>query len=383
MAAELPPTSLLPGAGAEEPTTEPLDTLLADVRAMQAGFPSMGDHLHQLSAGSTAPPASSSAKASASVYSCAEPAASETPSMGASMLLGSSGSAGCCLLTDTHNPAVRAHQMRVLSEEFPDVDVSAYFQSPSSNPNANKVRQLLKYLCELEQAYAERVRVCKQKDAIRASEIIPDYLAATNINSMNIESGEGLQEDEVIESARARAAEIQRIVSAIFAEAPEPIALDEDGSANLWFRDTEVTPAREGRRSAGKSLSEGLTTAASGDDSCQSSGQQREAWSEDSSSTSSRSLGAPSSTVTKGQVTRYCVPGPSWLPDQRSARGSKEKPQDWAFLKDEVGWRFLRLDRAAQLQAYVVPRLRDTDSSEDLIEVPCNRSIHRRFCLLA
>ena len=217
MAAELPPASLLPGAGAEEPTPEPLDTLLADVRSMQTGLPSMGDHLHQLSAGSTAPPASSSAKASASVYTCAEPAASETPSMGASMLLGSSGSAGCCLLTDTHNPAVRAHQMRVLSEEFPDVDVSAYFQSPSNNPNANKVRQLLKYLCELEQAYAERVRVCKQKDAIRAAEIIPDYLVATNINSMNLESGEGLQEDEVIENARSRAAEVVRCVHTLIA----------------------------------------------------------------------------------------------------------------------------------------------------------------------
>ena len=32
--------------------------------------------------------------------------------------------------------------MRVLSEEFPDVDVSAYFQAPSNNPNANKVCRL-------------------------------------------------------------------------------------------------------------------------------------------------------------------------------------------------------------------------------------------------
>lgn len=217
MAAELPSSSLLPGAGAEEPTTEPLDTLLADVRSMQSGLPSMGDHLHQLSVGSAAPPATSGAKASASVYSCAEPAASDTPSMGASMLLGSAGSSGCCLLTDTHNPAVRAHQMRVLSEEFPDVDVSAYFQSPNNNPNANKVRQLLKYLCELEQAYAERVRACKQKDAIRAAEIIPDYLMATNINSMNLESGEGLQEDETIEAARSRAAEVVRCVHTLIA----------------------------------------------------------------------------------------------------------------------------------------------------------------------
>ena len=93
MAGELPASSLLPGAGesqynydvivgvactvltfphtssltpfsagAEEPTTEPLDTVLADVRSMQSGLPSIGDHLHQLSVGSAAPPGSSSAK---------------------------------------------------------------------------------------------------------------------------------------------------------------------------------------------------------------------------------------------------------------------------------------------------------------------------------
>lgn len=48
----------------------------------------MGDHLHQMSAGSSAPPASSSAKASASVNSCAEPAANEMSSPGACLLLG-------------------------------------------------------------------------------------------------------------------------------------------------------------------------------------------------------------------------------------------------------------------------------------------------------
>ena len=52
---------------------------------------------------------------------------------------------------------------------------------------SHQVRQLLKYLCEIEQNYAERVRACKQKDAIRAAEIIPDYLLATNINSMSLE----------------------------------------------------------------------------------------------------------------------------------------------------------------------------------------------------
>ena len=71
MAGELPASSLLPGAGAEEPTTEALDTLLADVRSMQSGLPSIGDHLHQLSVGSAAPPGSSSAKVSVLVQLCA------------------------------------------------------------------------------------------------------------------------------------------------------------------------------------------------------------------------------------------------------------------------------------------------------------------------
>ena len=62
MAGELPASSLLPGAGTEEPTTEALDTLLADVRSMQSGLPSMGDHLHQLNERSAAPPGSISAK---------------------------------------------------------------------------------------------------------------------------------------------------------------------------------------------------------------------------------------------------------------------------------------------------------------------------------
>ena len=213
MSPELPPSSLLPGAGAEEPTTDPLDTMLSDVRAMQSGMPSVGDHLYQLSAGSGAPPGSSSAKASASVHTNAEPAASEHPSAGASMLLGVGGSAGCCLLTDTHNPAVRAHQLRVLSEEFPDVDVPAYFQSPSNNLNANKVKQLLKYLCELEQAYAERVKTCKHIDAVRAGEIAPDYLAVTGVDAVE---GVG-DEDETIESARNRANEIARCVHTLIA----------------------------------------------------------------------------------------------------------------------------------------------------------------------
>ena len=210
MSPELPASSLLPGAGAEEPTTDPLDTVLADVKAMQSGMPSVGDHLYQLSAGSGAPPSSSSAKASASVYTSAEPAATEHPSAGAAMLLGSGGSAGCCLLTDTHNPAVRAHQLRVLSEEFPDVDVPSYFQAPSNNLNANKVKQLLKYLCELEQSYADRVKSCKQVDAVRAADIIPDYVAATCAD-------EGPDEDETVESARNRAGEIARCVHTLIA----------------------------------------------------------------------------------------------------------------------------------------------------------------------
>mmetsp|Transcript_30495 Transcript_30495/g.51050 ORF Transcript_30495/g.51050 Transcript_30495/m.51050 type:complete len:892 (+) Transcript_30495:133-2808(+) len=203
MAGELPPNSLLPGAGADEIPVEELDAVLSDVRSMTLGLPSMGDHLHQLAVGSGAPPASSSAKASASVYSGAEPAAREIPSKGASLLLGTGGSAGCCLLSDTHNPTVRAHQLKVLSDEFPDVDAHAYFQSPlSPTPNATKVKQLLKYLCELEQQYVERVKVSKQKDVTAAMAIIPDFTPATEV----------VEQDETVLSARSRAVEIIRCV---------------------------------------------------------------------------------------------------------------------------------------------------------------------------
>jgi hypothetical protein len=214
MANELPMSSLLPGAGAEETSTDPLDVILADVRAMQATLPSIGDHLYQLSVGSAAPPGSSGAKASASIFSGAEPSATEIPSNAAHMLLGSLGPSGCCLLTDTHNPAVRAHQMKVLSEEFPDVDVSAYFQSPNNNPNASKVRQLLKYLCDLEVAYAERVKACKQKDVVRASDIIPDYLLT--VGAGGNDNGND-HHDATIESARLRAAEVSRCVHNLIA----------------------------------------------------------------------------------------------------------------------------------------------------------------------
>ncbi len=37
-------------------------------------------------------------------------------------LIGRTGS--CCLLTDSHDISVRRHQLRILSEEFPDIDLA-------------------------------------------------------------------------------------------------------------------------------------------------------------------------------------------------------------------------------------------------------------------
>jgi len=206
MSSELPIASIQPGAGLDEIISDPLESVLFDVKSMTLGIPSMGDHLHQLSVGSGAPPASSGAKASASVYSCAEPVATELPSKGAALLLGNAGSPGCCLLTDTHNPSVRAHQLKILHDEFPDVDAHAYFREPhNATPNAQKIKQLLKYLCELEQQYVERVKASKQKDVTRAMDIIPDFTAES----------ERVEDDETVLTARTRAVELLRCVHTI------------------------------------------------------------------------------------------------------------------------------------------------------------------------
>lgn len=183
-----------------------LDIVITDIELMQSGLPSIADHLHQLSAGSTAPPVNSTAKVSASIKSIAEPLASDIPSTGAQLLLNSAG-IPCCLLTDTHSPIVRNHQLRVLHDEFPDVDVTSYLKSFSLRgkdrniTNDTKVKQLLRYLSELENAYCDRVKSCKLKDSVKAAQIIPDYL---------FNSSEG--DDETILSANIRAMEIARVV---------------------------------------------------------------------------------------------------------------------------------------------------------------------------
>ena len=203
LAAELPLNLMVQQSGGDiSSSAAVVDGLVSDVKSMQAGLPSLSDHLHQLAAGSTGPPASSSAKVSASVSSSAEPAASESPSPGARLLLGNTATSVCCLLTDTHNPVVRAHQLKVLSEEFPDVDFLTFIQSRSRNaPSAfdGKAKQLLKYLSELEQAYGEKVRMCKQKDTDRALHVIPEF------------SEPGI-EDESVAAARARSGEIARVI---------------------------------------------------------------------------------------------------------------------------------------------------------------------------
>lgn len=203
LAGELPINLAVQASGTDiSSPSAAIDGIVSDVRSMQAGLPSLGDHLHQLVTGSTGPPASSSAKVSASISSAAEPAASEISSPGARLLLGAGGASTCCLLTDTHNPAVRAHQLKVLSEEFPDVDFLAYIQSRARGTVSSfdpKVKQLLKYLSELEQAYSEKVRLCKQKDTDRAAHIIPEF-------------AEPGMEDESVATSRARSGEIARVI---------------------------------------------------------------------------------------------------------------------------------------------------------------------------
>lgn len=203
LAGELPINLAVQASGGDiSSPSAAIDGIMGDVRSMQAGLPSLGDHLHQLVTGSAGPPASSSAKVSASITSAAEPAASEISSPGARLLLGAGSASTCCLLTDTHNPAVRAHQLKVLSEEFPDVDFLAYIQARARGTLSNydpKVKQLLQYLSELEQAYSEKVRLCKQKDTDRAMVIIPEF-------------NEPSMEDEAVATARNRSGEIARVI---------------------------------------------------------------------------------------------------------------------------------------------------------------------------
>jgi hypothetical protein len=128
-------------------------------------------------------------------------------------LIGRSGS--CCLLTDSHDYTVRRHQLRILSEEFSDIDFVKFIESCARGgivsynaitvQLAPKIKQLLLRLVDLERAYADGVFNCKQKDYPRAQEIITGM------------GDRGSEIDDTISRARIRADEIgicvHRVVS--------------------------------------------------------------------------------------------------------------------------------------------------------------------------
>ncbi len=124
-------------------------------------------------------------------------------------LIGRSGH--CCLLTDSQDFAVRRHQLKVLSEEFSDVDFVKFIESSVmrggaisyntiSAPMFGKMKQLLVRLVELERSHADGVMTCKQKDFVRAMEIIPGVAERGN------------EADETVMRARMRAEEISGCV---------------------------------------------------------------------------------------------------------------------------------------------------------------------------
>lgn len=131
-----------------------------------------------------------------------------------------------CLLTDSHDVAVRQHQLHVLSEMFPGIDFTRFIEAfacwvvlngaMTAQPmaaayqsilaaHAPKVQALLVRLVELEQFNADAVFASKQKDAHRSLEII-------------VGSADRSQDvDDVITRARNRSEDIAFVVRRLLA----------------------------------------------------------------------------------------------------------------------------------------------------------------------
>lgn len=130
-----------------------------------------------------------------------------------------------CLLTDSHDVAVRQHQLHVLSEMFPEIDFSRFVEafarwvmmsgSMTAQPmtaayqsvlasQASKVQALLIRLVELERYNADAVFSSKQKDAHRSLEII----VGSADRSQDI--------DDVIARARSRSEDVTFVVRRLF-----------------------------------------------------------------------------------------------------------------------------------------------------------------------
>jgi hypothetical protein len=133
-------------------------------------------------------------------------------------LIGRSGH--CCLLTDSQDFTVRRHQLKVLSEEFSDVDFVKFIESSVlrcpggsiiaynavSAQMSGKMKQLLVRLMELERSHADGVMTCKQKDFVRAMDIIPGVAERGN------------EADETVMRARIRAEEISNCVHRLLSQ---------------------------------------------------------------------------------------------------------------------------------------------------------------------
>jgi hypothetical protein len=114
------------------------------------------------------------------------------PASLASSLLNRSGM--CCLLTDSHDITVRRHQLKVLSEEFTDVDVLRFVEifarggmmayNPISAQTSTRIKQLLIRLIDLERLYHENLMTCKRKDVVRAADIITGGADRADVDEM-------------------------------------------------------------------------------------------------------------------------------------------------------------------------------------------------------
>jgi hypothetical protein len=117
----------------------------------------------------------------------------------------------CCLLTDSHNEKVLAHQMKILSQEFPQIswtsilgrDLLSSNGAPADDDTLSKLKDILAILSQIEQEYSEGVYACKQKDYPRAQEILPGLEDRPNDNE---------EMDSTITAARVRYEEINECV---------------------------------------------------------------------------------------------------------------------------------------------------------------------------
>lgn len=130
----------------------------------------------------------------------------------------------CLVLTDSHDIAVRQHQLHLLCELFPDAEAARFLEAVSRLHTAQMqhaapapsvtatvqqlgagIQQLLLRLVDLERFNAEQVQAARRKDAVRAVEII----AGSADRSQDT--------DDVVSRARNRSEDIAALVQRVTA----------------------------------------------------------------------------------------------------------------------------------------------------------------------